>query len=426
MPVPVTYHDSSPQTNIVSTETLKAHVDRSIRTTQHTDSIIPQNALGLYIPPSNHPGQLPEHVLKNIFRLLVDDIEIPDSEYPHRMLWLAEVCRHWRAVALDSPECWSRIDLGYPSLVVPFLMRSNGHTLDIVYESRDPISALKTDSMVLTCLELHRERIASLRIRCGNAADVAAVILGLVGFNSSQRPPLTQIRRLELIRPFAVHTAVLETPPVPNLEVLRLYSVSLDWSTFAPKGTLKHIELDRQHPDYPLPLRILVNNVNLEVVRLRCTVAPVVEEAGWENVHLEKCRELTMAKSYHRTSTKHPLQFPTLVPETANFYYAQFFPKSEDLCVFLDSLFPQSRNGNGMAQMYAVERLSIDYDNKRNRLRICARTKERPGHGTKTKPETFIYLDASMDDLFRGEEDFWIALGRIVIKPSRRVLLITG
>ncbi|KAJ6593155.1 hypothetical protein B0H19DRAFT_1089213 [Mycena capillaripes] len=83
--------------------------------------------------------------------LLPPEIIVPIFEYclpfhrsqplPHEApLLLAQICRRWREICLDSPNVWACINfgnIGSPELLKAWLLRARNHPLTIFLHSAD-------------------------------------------------------------------------------------------------------------------------------------------------------------------------------------------------------------------------------------------------------------------------------------------------
>ncbi|KAF9463177.1 hypothetical protein BDZ94DRAFT_1193387, partial [Collybia nuda] len=86
---------------------------------------------------------LPNELLSHIFFLASHDYE-NDYDAVITPVWISHVCSHWRQVALLTGTLWTNLTLAFPvsrpqlSKAITWLIRSQKHPIDILFDFRDP------------------------------------------------------------------------------------------------------------------------------------------------------------------------------------------------------------------------------------------------------------------------------------------------
>lgn len=105
---------------------------------------------------------LPDDVLSHIFLRLRTIVCRLDSE-SRRWMWAAYVCRHWRRVALATPELWTYNVLRIPELVKVFTRRSGSLPMTLSsYDKFGNYPFICSPDMT-ELLKSHRHRICHMR-----------------------------------------------------------------------------------------------------------------------------------------------------------------------------------------------------------------------------------------------------------------------
>ncbi|KAJ7206625.1 hypothetical protein GGX14DRAFT_637722 [Mycena pura] len=179
-----------------------------------------------YIAPVN---QLPVELLSQIFRLSLRRRVRPSAK--RAPLVLTHVCRHWRAVAIRTPELWQCLFLEFPcrpslgsDLVQAFLARAGSRSLYIVLKCSDasvfvPPNMLETVSHFFPkCqrldITLGRQDLLRFNTLAGRFPRLAAVRIQCVYAKDDRQPEIpVSIFRSPHLRSMDISSVLLQYSP---------------------------------------------------------------------------------------------------------------------------------------------------------------------------------------------------------------------
>lgn len=111
---------------------------------------------------------IPAEVLSQIFFLFLDTSlpgQLTYSALP--LIHLSQVCRFWRAAALDCPELWTQLDFSYPELTQTMLQRSRNAPLTVAYRLDFRLPSVPEGrclDILRVVLSQHLSRLRSVRL----------------------------------------------------------------------------------------------------------------------------------------------------------------------------------------------------------------------------------------------------------------------
>ncbi|KZT23906.1 hypothetical protein NEOLEDRAFT_1242855 [Neolentinus lepideus HHB14362 ss-1] len=173
-------------------------------------------------------ARLPPELLAEIFLAYMSTNEnstfYPFSRYKyHRRFYIAQVCQHWRQVALEDPRLWANIDLSAgPRCVKEMLLRSKKAHLTISGNASSYRDSSESFELILAELS---------RVRC---MDLIATRSFLQEFHTTGPRNVPCLRALKLSRSyqdpddFMQPLPFISSLPLSNLEDLSVANYPLD------------------------------------------------------------------------------------------------------------------------------------------------------------------------------------------------------
>lgn len=203
--------------------------------------------------PSSPILRLPPELTVQIFLDATDIGKLQDRcKLPERLV-ISQVCRYWRAIALDCAALWSSIHLQYGNpCVSKLLARTKQHPLSLVtckkFRKYNHILSPERSTMPILKRLLATEmwRIRDLDITTHNTITTVG--------KPSQLRSLT-VRERENLQPFV---KMIEGGETSELRKLWIHSHSFNWETMVHRNlTLLFIRMYSRHPDLEDTLKII-------------------------------------------------------------------------------------------------------------------------------------------------------------------------
>ncbi|KAF7796365.1 hypothetical protein EIP86_007542 [Pleurotus ostreatoroseus] len=217
--------------------------------------------------------RLPPEVLSMIFVSVTDAeplAEPQDFTAPRIKNWypILHVCKRWRAVALECPTLWNRIDVTSPlwaqemlrlSKKAPLILKAEGYSMHS--RMTETCKSVMAESERLSTLHLSgfRECLFALCLGLKQAPNLRSLVLRHCHW-------LADVNALELPESFLENGA-------PRLERLELQKCAMSWDaplfTSSPNVTRLMVQgVDKARPTYAQLLRTLSNMSSLEHLHL--------------------------------------------------------------------------------------------------------------------------------------------------------------
>ncbi|TDL17394.1 hypothetical protein BD410DRAFT_794359 [Rickenella mellea] len=177
----------------------------------------------------------PPEILGDIFSLSQSDIS-PWTSEGRRWVYVAQVCRYWRQVALNLPNLWTSIDTSWRIIAPVFLRRSGNAPLDVKINLRERLSWRECHAINVALGQISRTRALHLNVEGVNE---------LIKISSSQSRPGFAMS----LQSLTLHSSIpLDLPP---------YIFAQTYSSL--------VSLDTSNIYMPFPPGLLCNLKNLKV-----------------------------------------------------------------------------------------------------------------------------------------------------------------
>ncbi|KAF9480816.1 hypothetical protein BDN70DRAFT_856259 [Pholiota conissans] len=236
-------------------------------------------------------SRLPPEILCSIFVILKED-KIPFSILPD-LTWIkptTHVCRHWREVAIASPNLWADPPVTNPSWTKLMLQRSKDTPL--IIES-DTFPSFRALGMIFE----HSQRIKALKLRMKT----------MQMWNKVQKilpESLPQLESLQLSLSSGlgdVFSSKDVLSDAPNLRQMKLSDFDFNWNTHSRLLCgLTHLELRHIYPNSRLTWNLLVDVLqglpDLEVLSFESSLPLKRNNMSnfWPQIHFASLRELSV------------------------------------------------------------------------------------------------------------------------------------
>lgn len=220
-------------------------------------------------------NRIPPEILSEIFMYWMTDSR--SILYYHRpgtrSLWIqiAQVCHHWREVALSSPRLWGDFTMGQADFTPEILLRSKQVPLKI--------KVSRTDARSLTALGLvlrELPRIQTLEFDAFDLENVSSLMP-----RSSSTPLLHTLvfisSRTDVHTTLQKERTLFDRLEIPHLSNLKLINTHTGWSSRIFKSTLTHLTFAHHAPhayrpysnsDFTSVLRVLESMQSLQSLDL--------------------------------------------------------------------------------------------------------------------------------------------------------------
>ncbi|KAJ3540387.1 hypothetical protein NMY22_g4319 [Coprinellus aureogranulatus] len=269
-------------------------------------------------------NQLPPEILSAIFDIVKTHAK--RRSYHRRFSWMSVsfVCRHWRAVALDSTSLWTPVDFENPAIAELMLSRSKNVLLEISFNSRVNTKNCKETQ----CKALSQtQRLLSLDVTVDSASfsDVFTTCIG-------PAPHLTKL---------AIQGEYQGTAKLPErffegkssaLENLKLggFDFVTGWEHLPFTASLRtlHLVASRQGPRLSLQSFLEAMQPLLSLNQL--TLEDVLPRTGLQSLVAERGHQPTFPNVVQLTLTE-PLE------AAVDFMGSFRFPKCSKFLLFLKS-----------------------------------------------------------------------------------------
>ncbi|KAG1748617.1 hypothetical protein EDB19DRAFT_2036668 [Suillus lakei] len=184
---------------------------------------------------------IPPEILSAIFVHHAQQTQLfYDPGTPAVLSWLivGHICRHWREVALGTPELWATPFLNSSKVTEEMLTRSKMAPLNLRIGRR-----YRMDSVQKALMHIERLQVVSLMFLHGDTAAGCRCIMEFINKLSSCSAPKLQSLALGVGDKQTPRIAIPTSFPAPNLRKLQIKHCDLSWASSILTGlTVLHIK----------------------------------------------------------------------------------------------------------------------------------------------------------------------------------------